>query len=103
MDFHELKLMTVSELREVAKSTDGLTGYSQMHKEQLLRAICEALNIATHELHGAVGVDKVAIKDRIRELKGARAAALEARDPVALKRARRAIHHLKRKLRRATV
>jgi hypothetical protein len=50
-----------------------------------------------------VGVDKAKLKTEIRELKLEQAAALEAGDHERLKRARRKIHRLKGKLRRATI
>ena len=103
MDYHGLRMMTVDQLREVAKGIEGLTGYSQMHKEPLLALICKELGIAMHEQHDVVGVDKTAVKARIRELKLERAAALEVHDRVRTKRVRSQIHHLKRKLRQATV
>lgn len=49
----------------------------------------------------AAASDKRAIRERIRELKRARAAALESKDSVQLKRVRRRLHRLKRQLRRA--
>ncbi len=103
MDYHELRLMTVAQLRDVAKGIKALTGSTQMHKEPLLALICKELGIVTHEHHEVVGIDKSAVKARVRELKVERAAALEAHDRLRIKRVRREIHHLKRKLRRATV
>jgi hypothetical protein len=103
MDYHELKLKTVAQLREVAQGIQGLEGSSQMRKDQLLHAICEHLKIEMHEHHEVVGVDKGSIKRRIQELKGERDAALAGRDSEAQRRARRQIHRLKRRLRRSTV
>ena len=103
MDYHELRLMTVAQLRDVAKGIEALTGSTQMHKEPLLALICRELGIVTHEHHEVVGIDKSAVKARVRELKVERAAALEAHDHPRIKRVRREIHHLKRKLRRATI
>ena len=54
-------------------------GYSQMNKEHLLPAICQALGIDTIEHHAAAGIDKSTIKARMRaSLKAKREAALEA-------------------------
>jgi hypothetical protein len=103
MDFHELREMTIAQLREVAEGIEGLTGYTQMRKEQLLLKVCEHLGIATHEHHDVVGLDKGAIKRQIRSLKLERAAALEAHDRDQLKRVRRRIHRHKRRIRRATI
>lgn len=103
--YEELKKKTVEELREIAKELEhpAVQGYSQMNKEHLLPAVCKALGIDTHGHHQVVGVDKTTIKKRLRELKGVRQKALEARDHQQLKQVRREIHHLKRRVRAATV
>jgi len=103
MDYHELHKMTVAQLREIAKGIEGVTGYTQMRKDQLLKAICQHLNIEMHEHHEVVGVDKQTIKAKIRELKAQRAEALASGDAEQRRRTRRQIHHLKRKMRRAMV
>src|SRR5260370_35273763 len=66
----QLKHKTVVELREIAKGIEheAVQGYTQLNKEHLLVAISKALGIQ-HEHHEVVGVDKAAIKSRIRELK----------------------------------
>ena len=48
-----------------------------MNKEHLIPAICEALGIPAHEHHVAVGIDKTAIKAKIKALKGERDKAIE--------------------------
>jgi len=103
--YEELSKKTVEQLREIAKELEhpAVQGYSQMNKEHLLPALCKALGIEAHGHHHVVGVDKTAIKKRLRELKGAREKALEARDHQKLKQVRREIHHLKRRVRAATV
>lgn len=103
--WEELHGMTVAQLREIAAGIehDAVHGYSTMHKEHLLPALCEALDIEAHAHHEVVGLDKRAVKARIRELKAERDAALESKDSRAVKRARRRIRRLKRKIRRATV
>jgi hypothetical protein len=103
MDFHQLRLMTIEQLREMAEGIEDLTGYTQMRKQQLLAQICQHLNIPMHEHHDVVGIDKGAVKRQIRELKVQRDAALEAHNHDELKRVRRKIHRLKRRIRRATV
>ncbi len=102
--FEELKHKTVVELREIAKGIehDAVQGYTQMNKEHLLVAISKALGIQ-HEHHDVVGVDKAAIKSRIRELKTKRQAAITAHDRAQLKTVRRTIHRLKRRINKATV
>src|SRR5262245_15622967 len=102
---HELKHKTLAELRDIAKGIEHevVQGYTQLNKEHLVVAICQALNIDIHEHHEVVGIDKAAIKSRIKALKVTRAAPLEAHDHANLKRARRSIHRLKRQIHKATV
>lgn len=102
---NELKHKTLAELRDIAKDIDhdAVKGYTQLHKEHLVTALCQALNIEMHEHHDVVGIDKTAIKSRIKELKKKRDAALAAHDHSQLKQARRSIHRLKRQIHKATV
>jgi DNA-binding IclR family transcriptional regulator len=99
--YHDLKELTIADLREIAKglSHDAVQGYSQMNKEHLLPAICKALGIDTIEHHAVVGIDKPAIKARMRELKAKKAEALERQDPDAVKSIRRELHHYTHQLR----
>jgi hypothetical protein len=100
--YHELKEKTIQDLREIAKGVenqDAVQGYSQMNKEHLLPALCNALGIDTHEHHHVTGIDKPAIKAKMRELKKQRAAALESHDHDTLKSVRRQIHRLNRQIR----
>lgn len=103
--YEELNGMTVAALKEVAKDIehDALHGYTTMHKDHLVPALCEALGIEAHVHHEVVGIDKAAVKAKIRELKNQRDAAVAARDHKQLKVIRRRIHHLKRKMHKATV
>jgi DNA-binding IclR family transcriptional regulator len=103
--YHELKEETVFDLREIAKEIqhEAVQGYSQMNKEHLLVAICKALNIAIHEHHVVVGIDKASLKARIRVLKKERDAAIEARDHEKLKAIRAHIHGLDRQIKKHTV
>ncbi len=103
--YEELHQKTVAQMRAIAKGMDheALRGYTTMHKEQLLLALCKALGLEAHEHHEVVGVDKTKIKQQIRLLKVERAAALEAHDSKELKVIRRRIHRLKRKIHKATV
>ena len=102
--FEQLKHKTVVELRELAKGIEheAVQGYTQLNKEHLLVAISKALGIQ-HEHHEVVGVDKAAIKSRIKELKKKRDEALSAHDHAQLKTVRRTIHRLKRQIHKATV
>ena len=99
--FHELKEKTIQELRDIAKDMkhESVQGYSQMNKEHLLPALCKALGIDMHEHHQVKGIDKPAIKAKMRELKQKRGAALEAHDHGALRAVRRQIHGLNRQIR----
>ena len=99
--FHELKLKTIQELREIAKDVehDAVQGFSQMNKDHLLPALCKALGIDTHEHLTVVGIDRPAIKAKMRELHAKRDAALEAHDRQLLKSVRRQIHGLNRQIR----
>lgn len=102
--FEQLKHKTVVELREIAKGIEheAVQGYTQLNKEHLLVAISNALGIQ-HEHHDVVGVDKAAIKTRIKELKKKRDEALSAHDHAQLKTVRRTIHRLKRQINKAIV
>jgi DNA-binding IclR family transcriptional regulator len=102
--YEELKAKTISELREIAKNVqhDAVQGYSQMNKDHLLPALCQAFGIDTHEHHAVVGIDKAGIKAKIRELKRQRDAAIEASDHTQLKSLRRYIHHLNHQVRAHT-
>jgi hypothetical protein len=100
--YHELKGLTIQELREIAKEVenqDAVQGYSQLNKEHLLPALCKALGVPIHEHHEVVGIDKPAIKAQMRDLKKKRDAAIEAHDSDTLKSVRRQIHRLNRQIR----
>lgn len=103
--FEELKHKTVADLREIASGIEheAVKGYTQLNKEHLLKAICDALNIDMYAHHEVVGIDKAAIKAKIKALKVKRDEALEAHDHARLSDYRRKIHRLKRSLRRAMV
>ena len=103
--YHELKEMTVAQMREVAKEIEheAVKGATQMNKEHLLKALCTALNIEMHEHHEVVGIDKSAVKLKIRELRKKRDEILASKDLKDLHGVLRQIHALKRTLRRATI
>ena len=103
--YDELNAMTVAQLRKVADDIEDerLEGHNTMHKEPLLKALCEVLGIEAHVHHEVVGIDKTAIKRRIRALKVERDAAIQARDKKKLKEVRREIHRLKHRIHKATV
>jgi len=103
--YEELKHKTVAQLREIARGieSDAIKGYSQLNKEHLIAAICNALNIDMHVHHQVVGIDKTKIKAELKSLKQQRDEALAAHDHKQLKNVRREMHHLKVKLHHATV
>lgn len=103
--YDELKSKTVAELREIAAGIEheAVQGYTQLNKDHLLTALCQALGLEAHHHHQVVGLDKAAVKARIREIKAVRDQALAAKDVARLKASLRQIHALKRQIRRAMV
>lgn len=103
--FKELKSKTAAQLKEIAAGIDheAVKGYTQMNKDHLLKAICTALGIETHEHHEVKGLEKSSIKSKIRELKKERDKALAAHDHNQLKAIRHRIKDFKKKLRKAMV
>lgn len=101
--FEELKGKTVAQLKEIAASIehDAVKGYTQLNKDHLLAAICTALGIDMHVHHEVKGIDKSAIKARIRALKKERDQALQAKDSAKATSTRHEIKALKKTLRRA--
>ena len=100
--YEELKGKTIDELREIAKGIEheAVKGYTQMNKDHLLPALCRALGIDAHEHGAVVGIDKPAIKAKMRELREKRDAAIAASDRATLKAVRRQLHSLNREIRR---
>lgn len=105
LTYDELKHKTVAELREMAAGMDhpAVKGHTQMNKEHLLDALCQALSITKHVHHEAKGVDKAALKQQIKDLKKQRDMAIQAHDHQQLKTVRRQIHDIKVKMHRATL
>jgi hypothetical protein len=99
--YEELMAKTVTELREIAKGVphEAVQGAMQMNKDRLLPALCTALGIDAHEHHATEGIDKSAIKSKMRDLKTHRNAALDAHDSAQLKSLRQQIHRLNRQIR----
>ncbi len=101
MDYHEIKKMTTVKLREELAARDSeIKGLSGMKKEQLVDLLAEKLGVEKHA-HAEIGVDKTAIKQRIRALKKERDAALAGHDKAKLHAIQHAIHEQKHILRRA--
>ena len=103
--FKELKKKRVAELREIASGIEheAVKGYTQLNKDHLLKAICEALGLEMREQHEVKGLDKSKIKAEIKKLKIKRDKAIEAHNKVELKNIRVQIKNYKKQLRRATV
>lgn len=106
--YEELKHKTVAELRDIAKDIDheAVKGATQMNKDHLLKALCTALGLEAHAHHEVVGIDKAAVKTKIRELKKRRDEILASKDLKDLKDLHgvlRQIHAYKRRIRRAMV
>jgi DNA-binding IclR family transcriptional regulator len=99
--YEQLKDKTIAELRDIAKDVqhDAVQGFSQMNKDRLLPALCTALGIDTHEHHTVTGIDKAAVKARMRDLKKQREAALAAHDHAQLESLRRQLHRLNHQIR----
>ena len=100
--YQELKDKTIQDLRDIAKGVENqeaVQGYSQLNKDHLLPALCKALGIPVGGHHEVTGIDKPAIKQKMRELKAKRQAALDARDHAGLKSIRRQLHHFNRQIR----
>ncbi len=103
--YEELKHKPLAELRQIAAGIthEAVQGYTQLNKDHLLVALCTALGIDMKAHKEVKGIDKAAIKIRIREWKAKRDAALAAHDRKALKAALDRIHQLKRSMRKAMV
>jgi hypothetical protein len=103
--FEDLKHKTVAELREIAKGIEheAVQGATQMNKDHLLKGLCTALGLEMHAHHHVEGIDKAAIKVRIRELQKRRDELLAASDKKELPAVLRQIHNFKKRIRRATV
>ena len=99
MTFHELQKVRVVELRQMAAKY-GVEGTSAWKKEQLVNYLAEKLGIDRHA-HGALGIDKVAVKKQLHALKADRDQALGAHDSKLLKQIRRKMHRLKRQINKA--
>jgi hypothetical protein len=103
--YEQLHEMTVAQLRDIAKGVehDAVKGFSTMHKEKLIPALCKALGIDAHVHHHVVGLNKAQVKAEIRACKKRRDEALLKKDLVAYRNALKEIHRLKNRLRNAMV
>jgi hypothetical protein len=103
--YAELKQKTAAQLKEIAAGIehDAVHGYTQMHKDHLVKAICTAFDIEMHEHHEVLRINKTAIKTHIKALKKERDQALKKHKHTELKKIRKKIKNLKNRLRSATV
>jgi len=102
--FPELKHKTLVELKEIAVGIEPpVQGYTQMNKEHLLVAICTALNIDMHVHHEVKGIDKNAVKAKIKVWQKKRDEALASGDRKSLRVALNHIHNFKHQLRKSMV
>jgi hypothetical protein len=101
MTYEQLRSKTMAELRDIAKGLvhESVKGYSQMNKEHLLPAICQALGVEMREHHEAAGIDKDGMKKKLRELKRQRDEALAVADHENLHAIRRHMHSLNHQIR----
>ena len=99
--FEQLKHKTVAELREIAKGIEheAVQGYTQLHKDPLLLAICKALKIDAHEHHAAALAEKSTLKAKMRAVKAARAKAVAGGDYDLARTLRRQYHGMNHTLR----
>ncbi len=103
MDWKELEKMTIVKLREEAmKFPEEIKGVHGKSKAQLMDELAKQLGIEKPHVHFAEKVvhDKDDLKHKIRDLKVEREALIAAKDHKKLHETRRAIHKLKRQIRR---
>ena len=98
----QLEHMTAKRLRDLALDLKEISGIHGMKKDELVEAIFALRGVEEAEGVSALAVDKGAIKQEIRQLKGLRTSALEAGDSIELKRVRNRIKRLKRTLRKVS-
>ena len=98
----QLEHMTAKRLRDLALDLKEIAGVHGMKKGELVEAIFALRGVEEAEGVSAFAVDKGAIKQEIRQLKGLRTSALEAGDSNELKRVRNRIKRLKRTLRKVS-
>lgn len=99
--YEDLKGKTIAELREIAKESthEAVQGHTQMNKDHLLPALCQALGIDARAHHVAHGEVKLKARARMHELRGKRQQAVDTHDGGALKAIRREYHRLNHLLR----
>lgn len=105
-----LDKMTVTELRDIAKDIDGITGVHGMKKAELLEAIKEAKGIEDEPPKKAAGKPKAKmavtvqeLKTLIKTLRSQRNEALADKDKKMARIYRRRISRLKKKTRQVAL
>ena len=98
----QLEHMTAKRLRDLALDLKEIAGVHGLKKGELVEAIFTLRGVEEAEGVSAFAVEKGAIKQEIRQLKGLRTSALEAGDSTELKRVRNRIKRLKRTLRKVS-
>ena len=97
MELKDLEKMTVVKLREEAHKFEDVKDALGMNKEQLIDLLCKKHGIHRPEKK-VVGIDKAALKARIRALKARRAKALADHDPGKLADIRMRIKRYRRQI-----
>ena len=98
----EIDKLNVPKLKEAALAYKGrISGVHGMDKTQLVRALKEINGIPLQEPKRASKIDRTAVKQKIKNLKKARAQHVESKDSLQLGRVRKRIKTLKRRLVRA--
>jgi protein-arginine kinase activator protein McsA len=95
-----LEKMTTTDLRELAKGLEGVSGVHGMKKEELIEALRKSKGIEVEKAKKS-STTAHALKQQIRSMKVKRAAAVEAKDRKLATIIRRRISRLKKKTRRA--
>ena len=94
-----LDKMTATELRELAKSAEGIVGVSGMNKAELLAAIKESRGIVDTDVPRK-SYDVRVLKAKIKELRDKQSQAKDANNIHWIDTLRRRISNLKKKTRR---
>jgi protein-arginine kinase activator protein McsA len=95
-----LEKMTTTDLREIAKGLEGISGVHGMKKDELIDALRKSKGIVVETVKKASTSIRT-LKKQIRSMKAKRSAAIEAKDRKLATICRRKISRLKKKTRRA--
>ncbi len=95
-----LEKMTTTDLRELAKGLEGVSGVHGMKKAELIDALRKSKGIEVEKVKKTSASVHV-LKKQIRSMKAKRAAAIESKDRKLATIFRRRISRLKKKTRRA--